>query len=85
MRTYASLRSSHTMWTYTPSSHSSLLEKLRGVEEGAWPEARQHETGAMDRGLARARDVEFERGARGIVCTKDDSTESSATCKRHED
>ena len=61
------------------------VEKLRGVEEGARPEARQHETGAMDRGLARAHDVEFERGARGIVCTKDDSTESSAACKRHED
>ena len=38
------------------------VEKLRGVEEGVRPEARQHETGAMDRGLARARDVEFERG-----------------------
>jgi hypothetical protein len=38
------------------------VEKLRGVEEGAWPEARQHKTGAMDKGLARARDVEFERG-----------------------
>ena len=38
------------------------MKKLRGVKEGARPEARQHKTGAMDRGLARARDVEFKRG-----------------------
>ena len=38
------------------------LKKLRGVEEGARPEARQHKTGAIGKGLARARDVEFERG-----------------------
>ena len=41
---------------------SEELKNLRSVEEGVRPEARQHKTGAIGRGLARARDVEFERG-----------------------
>ena len=38
------------------------LKKLGSVEEGARPEARQHKTDAIGKGLAEARDVEFERG-----------------------
>jgi hypothetical protein len=38
--------------------------KLGSVEEGAQPEARQHKTDAIGKGLVEARDVEFERGTR---------------------